>query len=298
MLRKCHIDEIVNIGFTSLRKGKLADMPILRRTGLIVMIFATLTAWTSEKSIDRYTQLKKEGIYDPSMSSDAVNSMLSKGIKSKDPRIVRLSLQALGNFVEFVIFDTPGPFGTLPKRAVHEVPHLKHFLIDHWRAEHARSGYAAHQQLFSDMEQKDDGSLDQYPFTDADVDADFDVNAYWEAMKEKISPWITIPSILVVFWPKDEEVHTLIGEYHENDRSLVPVMMLRLLNFGYFVTPEANEYRNSQLVAYDSVVFREGEPHNADTEIAMAAQGLALSHPEEAIPNLDSSGIEPHASKG
>ena len=142
--------------------------------------------------------------------------------------------------------------------------------------------------FISELESDNDVSLEKFIATElrsvnleSEIHLDIDPKRRMEANIDKIAPWIKIPAILCVFWPADDEIHRLIWDYHENDRSLDPILMLTLLNFGSFVTSEANAYRISQLVAY-----RKEEGVAADIAIAFAAHGLALSHPEEAIPNL------------
>ena len=104
---------------------------------------------------------------------------------------------------------------------------------------------------------------------------------------DQVLPWVRIPKILCVFWPNDPEVHELIWDYHATEKFLEPLALLLMLNFGKFVTAEANDYRIAQLVAY-----RGEDEIMADMVVTQAARGLALSHPIKALPSLIKAGLD------
>ena len=67
-------------------------MANLRVTYVVVAGFATVITWGAQKDLDGFEQLKNEGMYDPSVSSELVNSMLREGIASTDSRVGSLTL--------------------------------------------------------------------------------------------------------------------------------------------------------------------------------------------------------------
>ena len=260
-----------------------------RKYAVLIAIFTFTFSLALEDDVERFTHLKKEGIYDPSVSNQIINEMLREGIESADSQINRLTLLALGELADSIIQDFPGPFETIVERSIQDVPRLKSYLIAHWKVEHARSGNDASAQIKSDLEPVDPTPSNQasQPNSGANEIEEEVIAAFIESLKDRISPWIRIPTVLCVFWPNDPEVHELIWQYHGTDSSVQPIQILQLLNAGKFVTSKANDFRISQLVAY-----RIEEGIAADLAVSLAAQGLALSRPIEAIPSLITAGID------
>lgn len=257
----------------------------------LVFLQATI-AWGLHNDYERFTQLKREYILNPDVSNQTINAMLFEGIESPDPEINKLIVQALDNLSAPLIVDhqLDRKRPSLPERTIHKVVGLKQFLIDYWTVEHARSGFNASKQLEKDLKTIADSGPFEIHFDTTDPNATAEKRAYldelWQSTKDQLAEWISIPQILALYWPKDKDVHTLIWEYHARDDGVNPHLMLGLFNIGQFVTPKANSYWTDQLVAY-----RTGEGLHADLAISAAARGLALSHPEAAIPNLIKAGL-------
>ncbi len=269
-------------------------MNTLKGYVLLSLISIPTYVCPSESELARFTELKENLIFDPSVSDEYVIEMLQEGIQSTNTEVVKLTIQALGRYSDFVILGSEGPFGPVPRRSFEDASTLKRSLIRHWEIGHVGSGFDTTRQMEIDLQE---GVNYRQSVIDGNGDEEGseepDLRAFWDAVREKVSPWIQIPRMLCLFWPGDEDIHELIWQYHESDRNVAPTGMLALLNSGKFVTTEANEYRINQLVAYDM-----GEGPVANRAISMAAKGLALSHPEEAIPNLIRAGydhIEPRS---
>ena len=269
-------------------------MKTLKSFLIVSLISISTYICSSESEVARFTELKENGIFDPTVSDEYVVGMLEDGIQSKNDEIVKLSIQALGRYTDFVILSTNRSSGQVPKRSFAESSRLKSSLIRHWEIGHARSGFNTSGQMENDLKSVESHRLNDSGSDGDDKDpAEADRQAFWDDLRDQVSPWIQIPRMLCLFWPEDEEVHDLVWQYHENDRNVAATSLLTLLNTGKFVTSEANEYRINQLVAYGM-----GEGPVANIAISMAAKGLALSHPEEAISNLIRAGydhIEPRS---
>lgn len=259
------------------------------RKWLTFLIVATATL-VSANDIDRFVQLKDNDISDPSVSSESINLMLQEGIASSNPTIVKLTLQALSNLTLATVRneDTNGAL-TLPYREIHKVPKLKEFLINHWNTQHELSGFNAKDQLDKDLAQFSSKGLQFNSTSDGteNSSAEAKLAAILSSVLDRFSPWLTIPQTLSAFWPEDEDVYSLIWTYHKKDQTLEPLAMLRMLNLGQFTTAQANKYRMDRLVAFPV----EAGPA-ADMQISFAARGLALSHPDDAIPNLIRAGLD------
>ena len=64
-----------------------------------------------------------------------------------------------------------------------------------------------------------------------------------------------------------------------------------MLNFGRFATPEANAFRIASLAA-------PSDRYENSRAVTVAAEGLALSRPFEAIPHLISAALEHRSARG
>lgn len=257
---------------------------------ILVTLCAGCIANAQEVEVERYKNLQSSAIFDPTASDESVNQLLHQGLASQDPVIFRLALQTINTYVEHHIEERPGPTGSLPVRPITDVPGLKETLIKHWRSKHAEHGHNVSEFILDQIRTNVGGSIDLRALQEAHSAPDQLGKALSEAIGQQLReqyPWIEIPQSLCVLWPQDETVHTLVWEYHENDRDEDPHRLLRLLNLGEFVTTAANDYRMSQLVAYP---YRTGRI--SDEAVSLAAKGLALSHPEEAIPNLIQAGLD------
>ena len=263
--------------------------------GFLAVFFAYISS-AQESSVETYVELNETAIFAPNISNETINELILTGINSDDPEIFSLTLQTINNYVEHQIGDTSTGDRSQPNRYISQIPDLKESLIDHWRSEHAKHGHNVigfvQNQLRSisgkglDLRNLDTSVLTQEQQQEV-------VAKYVQQQLNATSPWVAIPRTLCVLWPQDAAVHSLIWEFHQNDRAIPPANVLSLLNQGKFITQAANRYRISQLVAYPL-----GSGSGADAAISLAAQGLALSHPEEAIANLVRAGldhIEPRA---
>lgn len=250
---------------------------------IVKLIISLLTvsvmflASAQESELERYEQLKSIAIFDPNVPDETINELIGNGIVSDDPVILGLTLQTIDAYVEHQIQESSGPTDALAYRTVNEITGLKEQLIKHFRSAHAKHGHRINeyvQSVLNDLPPASEGS---------DQNFEDHIQEYLRAT----SSWLLIPRILCVLWPKDGAVHTLIWEIHENDTTFGPINLLKSLNQGKFVTPSANRYRMAQLVAYPL-----GSRGSADMAISLAARGLALSHPPEAIPNLIQAGLD------
>ena len=69
-------------------------------------------------------------------------------------------------------------------------------------------------------------------------------------------PWTRIPKILVVLFPRDEEVHDFIWSIHNQSKPTEPAMTLLLLDSGGFQTTKANNLRIATLLSDGPEIFR------------------------------------------
>ena len=261
----------------------------IKKGATLVFIFLAQLVFANQ--LDRFVHLKESGILDPNYTNDSINQLLREGIESSNPEVVNLTIQSLRNLTYSTYIDAKfDEAKNLPERDIQNVPGLKGFLIEYWNIQHSRSGFNTKGQLESDLadflrenhtisslkESANRGTVEEVKIEDLE-----------SKIRESTSPWLSIPEILCAYWPKNDDVHRLIWSYYDKDRGLEPYVFLKLLNLGLFTSSRDNQYRIERLVAY-----RPGTGLQADREISPAAYGLALSHPEEAIPNLITAGLD------
>lgn len=230
------------------------------------IIVAALVAAAGDDPLARgddvgvYEDFAAVGVFDPEMANEQANEMVSRGVFSPNPTLVRLTLQALASH------SRGQRFGTVVDRDFFRVPQLKEFLIEHWHRSIAAGGL--HREI------SEDDSLGRKLETD-------DPNFLFLYGISTSADWVLIPSILVAVFPGDEDVHDLLWEYDSLSQD-VPLdgWILGFFNEGRFKTPEVDRLR------IDSV----GNENRATA--VLAAEGLALSKPEGGLEALISARLE------
>lgn len=257
---------------------------------ILVAVCAGSIANAQGIEIERYRHLQSSAMFDPNTSDAYVNQLLQDGVNSQDPVIFRLVLQSINTYVDHQLEGRIEPAGSLRNRSINRIPGLKQALIEHWRREHARHGHNASKFVLDELRSQASRDIVSTALADQEVESNQSGEIISEILEQWLGaqhPWLEIPHSLCVLWPQDDAVHTLLWEFFQNDDSIEPRDVLRLLNLGKFVTPAANRFRIAQLVAYPT-----GAPPDAEHAISLAARGLAMSHPEEAIANLVRAGYD------
>lgn len=266
------------------------ESPAVKLIIALLTVSLVCMSGAQESNVENYVELNESAIFDPNVSNESINELIFTGITSEDPAIFSLTLQTINNYVEQQVKETSGPIESQPRRSVDQIPGLKELLIDHWRSKHAEHGHNVLEFLQNQVDSISGKNLDLSPL---DISASTPeqiqetVAKYVQQRLNAMSPWVSIPQSLCVLWPQDDAVHSLIWEFREKDKAIQPAYLLRLLNRGKFITQTANRYRISQLVAYPV-----GSGSGAAEAISLAARGLTLSHPEEAIANLVKAGFD------
>lgn len=207
-----------------------------------------------------YEDFAAVGVFDPKMPNEQANEMVSRGVFSGNPTLVRLTLQALA------AHSTGRRFGTVVARDFFKVPQLKEFLIEHWRRSIAAGGL--------------DREISEYDSIGRKLETD-DPNFLFVYGISTSADWVLIPSILVAVFPGDEDVHDLLWEYDSLSQD-VPLdgWILGFFNEGRFKTPEVDRLRIEVV----------GNENRASS--VLAADGLALSKPEGGLEALISARLE------
>ena len=190
-------------------------------TALCAGCIAATTALAS----DVYVDFAKAGVFDPEMSNTQANELVSNGIRSGDPRLVRLTLEALA------AHSGARSFGAaVVARDFAEVPQLKEFLIGHWRKRVAEGNFSREIGDF-------DAYTDRNPVTD-------EPHSVFVWSVGNGTDWVLIPAILAAVFPGDQDVHDLLWEYDSLSED-VPLdgWILGFFNQGGFKTPEVDRLR-------------------------------------------------------
>ena len=267
----------------------------LRFATICAGTIALAIAWAGDDYPDDYEGFAKAGVFDPEVSNTKANELVSEGLFSGDPRLVRLTLEALA------AHSHGQRLGTVVGRDFSKVPQLKEFLTEHWRKRISEGDLSRTIEDMGDY-------LDRTPRTD-------EPHSMFVRGVANIRDWVLIPSILAASFPGDEHVHDLLWEYYSLSQD-VPLdgWILGFFNEGRFTTPEVDRLRIDHV----------GSENRATA--VLAAEGLALSKPDgglealmsalrkypdresfladamvsygpEAIPLLDEAGLERISSK-
>ena len=248
----------------------------MKRVGTWILVSLALwigiAAAAGENDVERFRHFMEKGVMDPGLPASAANELVREGISSGDPVVVDLTLKAMREHSMFIAHEEyvirPAVF---PSREFALVPGLREFLIEHWRARHRESAYNT-AAATPEWGASDTGDLRH------------EIERLWERTREMTPGWPAIPRILAVYWPGDPAVEQFLYERQEADVSPHKThTTLLLLNSGKFASEQANAFRVRELAGTDE--FR----HVA---VSFAAKGLALSHPEHALPLLIAAGAK------
>lgn len=166
----------------------------------------------SESDVVRFTELKQNGIFDPSVSDEYVIGMLQEGIHSTNAEVVKLAIQALGRYTDSVLLRVDGSFGQVPRRSFEDASTLKRSLIRHWEIGHAGSGFNTTRQMEIDLQE---GVNYRQSVIDGNGDEEGseepDLRAFWDAVRDKVSLGFRFLVCCVCFGQETKTYTTLFG---------------------------------------------------------------------------------------
>ena len=227
---------------------------------------AVLAAAAASPQLDEaaYEDFALSGVFDPELSTAEAHGMVSRGVFSSNPRLVRLTLEAMGGHA---LADRFG--GAVVERNFGAIPQLKEFLIARWRDALNETGGTLHARGMNDGLEAAGDLLKETLEAGG-------MNRMW-AVTASFNPDLSlIPIVLASSFPGDEDVHRLLWEFHPllQEAPDADGMILSLFNDGLFKTPEVDRLRIDSLKSDESSTFNE------------AAKGLAMSRPEGGLEAL------------
>ena len=202
-----------------------------------------------------YEDFARSGVFDSELSNAKANELVYRGLLSDNPRLIRLTMQALGSHAMQRALQAP-----VVERHFAAVPQLKEVLIARWHEAVVEESYALVLGDVAELVEATKGLAG---------------NELMAAMSEFAPDWITIPRVLAANFPGDEDVYALMLEF----LAVHPAAQehagwsLMFLNQGRFKTPEADRLRIEGLEA-DHFTF------------VNAVEGLAMSKPEGGLEAL------------
>ena len=252
--------------------------------GMLLMV--GIAVGGSAQDVADYTYFKDAGILDPDVSVETANTLVREGIASEDPVILDLTIRALARYAMHVVHGPPTPDDSLPERSFAAVAGLKPLLIGYWREQHRRSGYNTLGAIQRGRGVPEGSTAVGSTLERLGLPEDASLEDQVEAVFAATPAWIMVPQTLCALYPGDGDVLELLWEMEGTEISpSPPAEMLGRLNVGRFATPEANAFRIHALAAPS------GRLEDSQA-VAVAAQGLGLARPIEAIPHLISAGLE------
>ena len=205
-----------------------------------------------------YEDFARSGVFDLELSNTKANEVVSQGLFSGNPRLVRLTLEAMGAHAL-----TRGAAEPVVERNFAAVPQLKGFLTAHWHTKLAEEGGIL-------------GLADQDVIAGHVREALVNGDNPWVAMVTFIPDLSIIPRVLASNFPGDEDVYELLWEFHSLIQAAPQAdgWMLRVFNEGRFKTLEVDQLRIDSIDADDMLTF------------LGAAKGLAMSRPQRGLEPL------------
>ena len=169
------------------------------------------------------------GINDPTRTNAEINEYVAESIFSKDTEKVEKMLDELFYFCVFVRHNHELQGLPLVQRALHEIPGLKEFLLLRWR------------NVVEEI-----GDLGRGVWHSDQVEPGKHIETIRASIKRK-----TIPTILAVIFPGDDDTLATIWESHD---PIHPGSTIGLLDLGGFTTPESVALRIETLMAENETV--------------------------------------------
>ena len=252
------------------------------RTLVLLALWVGIAASAGEDA-ERFRHFMEEGVMDPGVSAATANELVREGIASGNAVVVEMTLRAMREHAAYAANDFLSLHVVMPHREFAQVPGLKEFLIENWRIHHRGSGHNT-----SDVIERETKGIRDLEFVDQGPEGnDILTEGAWESIgeevRERTPAWPSIPLILAVNWPGDLAVEQFLYEMQDSDGSPhITLTTLALLNDGKFTSEQANSFRVRELVRSDA----------DHVGVSLAADGLALSRPEYALPLLIAAGAE------
>ena len=252
------------------------------RTLALLAVWVGMAA-SAREDVERFRHFMEEGVMDPGISVATANEIVTEGMSSGDAAVVEMTLRAMREHAAYAANDFLSQYVVIPHREFAQVPGLKEFLIEYWRIHHRESGHNTSDVIERETKGiRDPESVEHGPEVN-----DILTEGAWERIgkevRERTPAWTSIPLILAVNWPGDLAVEQFLYEMLDSDGSPhITLTTLALLNDGKFTSDQANSFRVRELVRSDA----------DHVGVSLAADGLALSRPEYALPLLIAAGAE------
>ena len=205
-----------------------------------------------------YEEFASSGVFDLGLSNANANELVYQGLFGGDPKLARLTLQAMGAHAIARHFGS----GTVAERNFAAVPQLKEFLIASWHNSVAEEG---HINMLGDP----DDSFSQ--LAEAMENGERDLITATAAVGPD---WLLIPRVLAASFPGDEDVHRFLWDEFAPRVHEPKHMLLMVFNEGRFRTPEVDRMRIESVGGDDHLLS------------SSAAKGLAFSRPGGGIDAL------------
>ena len=255
---------------------------IRTRTLVLLALWVGMTASAGE-DVERFRHFMEEGVMDPGIPVATANELVREGIFSGQAAVVEMTLKAMREHAAYAANDFLSRHVVMPNREFAQVPGLKEFLIDHWRVRNRESGHNTSDVIERETSDTGDLELDEKTPEGGDTLTEGVWDGIGQEVRERMSAWTSIPLILAVYWPGDLAVEQFLYEMQDSDGSPhMTLTTLALLNDGKFTSEQANSFRVRELV----------RPDADHVGVSLAADGLALSRPEYALPLLIAAGAE------
>ncbi len=171
------------------------------------------------EGVELYDWIGHIAVQDPDWNEESINQRVEQGIQSEDPEIVAATICSMAWIAAYSQLSDEDDRSTQSiSRNLALIPGLKQFLIDYWE--------------IALGDQKN-------PWLGTDYTQFVEVRSIGTVWRLEWA-WLTIPGILVTFFPEDEDVHELIWQA---EHPHYPELMLSLLNVGQFNTKKATDFR-------------------------------------------------------
>lgn len=180
----------------------------------------------SLQGIELYDWIGHQAIWDVEVTNATLNSALEAGLNSEDRDIQSATLGALAWISVYKSMNLSAQDRFYVPRTVEQIPDLKEKLIQIWE-QNRKQQPNAWLQAESDT-------------TSSDTDAVFVEIRNGRTVWKAPWAWLTIPAVLVTFFPQDPVVHDIVWDAQHPQQ---PLLTLTLLDVGKFTSTKATEFR-------------------------------------------------------
>lgn len=257
---------------------------MLKLTLLAILVVLTTNLATKEEDlIHRLSTLIDSETTNIDDHREEILDVIDQGLNQEDDDVIDLTLQVLYLYVDELHLSEGSHESNLRSESLGQLPRLKQRLFHLFHLQHSKIDFNTSDHISNIVEKSVDKEFGIHDFEITIVDDSLQdvINSLFQKIQDQVPHWLNIPSVACLIWRKDQGVYDFLWRIKNTGRDFPDALLLRYFNQCEFTTEETTAYRMEQLIAGAQQPKRGLAP-----AVRAAAAGLALNHPQEAIPHL------------